>query len=412
MNVEFGVSSLISTLGLSSFVLGIGLGPAITSPLSEYYGRRPIYLVSWSLFIISTIPSAVAKNIETMASTRFFSGFFGGTFLSVAGGTVGDMFLPQEIQTPMAFVSLAPFVGPCTGPLIGGFINFHLHWRWTYYIMLMWSCCLMLLIVAFAPETYHPVLLRRKAEKLRRETGDDRYRSAMEKDDTVSKASAVATSVMRPVQLLLREPMCLCLNLYSAILLGILYLFFLAFPIIFREQYGMDLWQIGLTFLGIIIGMCVAATTSSIWTKIRGRLIQKKGTCEPEFRLPPAMLGGILIPVGLFWFGWTSRHNIHWMVPIIGSGVDAYAEYAASALASNGLTRCSFAAGFPLFGIPMYQALGLQWATSLLAFLTLAMMPLPWVFFKYGKHLRGKNWLLRGTQYDNMTEFWAMKSHL
>lgn len=321
MNPEFGVSSLVATLGLSSFVLGIGLGPAVISPLSESYGRRPIYLTTWLLFIISTIPSAVAKNIETIVITRFFSGFFGGTFLSVAGGSCGDMFPPHKIQTPMALVSLAPFAGPCTGPLLGGFINYYLNFRWTYYIMIIWAAVILAMIFFFAPETYHSVLLRAKAQRLRKENGDDRYHVPAEHSLPASKTRAVATSIVRPCQFLVFEPMCLCLNIFSAILLGILYLFFLAFPMVFRNQYDLNLWQGGLTFSGIIIGMCLAATTTQIWSRIRGSLLESHGTSEPEFRLPPAMAGALLIPIGLFWYGWTARPGIHWIVPIIGSSV-------------------------------------------------------------------------------------------
>ncbi|KAF5007706.1 hypothetical protein FDECE_5954 [Fusarium decemcellulare] len=414
MNAEFHTTTLISTLGLSTFVIGIALGPLLTSPLSEYYGRRPIYLVSWVLFLVWNIPSAVAQNIETMIIARFFAGFAGSTFLSVAGGTVGDVFAREQIQKPMSFVSLAPFAGPALGPLLGGFINYYTDWRWTFYVMLIWSAILMVSIVFLAPETYHPILLRAKARKLRQETGDDRYWAPMEKM-TQSVSTTIKLSLLRPFQLLFLEPMCLCLDLFSAILLGILYLFFGAFQLVFRTNHGMNLWQIGLTFLGLLVGLLIAAASNPIWANIRMRLLKKHeketgqvGGSEPEFRLPPAILGAIIIPPSLFWFAWTTYSSVHWIVPILGSCVfgcgtllvftgiftflvDAYPKYAASALAANSFARCSFAAAFPLFGIQMYEKLGYQWASSLLAFLTLAMAPFPWLFFKYGKTLRAKS---------------------
>jgi multidrug resistance protein len=321
MNPEFGVSPLISTLGLSLFVLGFAVGPAIASPLSESYGRKPIYVVCWSLFILFTVPSAAAKNIETITTTRFFGGFFGGTVLSAAGGTVADIFPPNNIQMAMALVSTAPFVGPCTGPLLGGFINYYLDWRWTYYIILLWSSTILVLVLFFMPETQHAVRLRDKASNLRQETGDNRYRAPMEMMAAASTVSTVRTAVFRPFELLIHEPMCLFLNIYSAILLGILYLFFVAFPIVFRAQYGMNLWQVGLTFLSIINGMCVAAVTGPLWSNVRQRLVKGLGGSEPEFRLPPAMLGGLLIPIGLFWFAWTASPDIHWLVPLTGCAV-------------------------------------------------------------------------------------------
>lgn len=315
----FGTPPLLRSLGLSSFVLGIAFGPLLTSPLSESYGRRPIYLISWSLFIIWIIPSAIARNIQTLIVTRFFAGFIGGTFLSVAGGTVGDVFSRDEIQMPMGIVSSVPFVGPSLGPVVGGFVNYHLCWRWTWYLIIMWAGVIWLGIVFFAPESYHPVKLRAKAEKLRKQTGDNRYRAPMSK--STNSRRAIVLSLLRPIQLLFLEPMCLCLNLYSAVLLGILYLFFGTLPLIFRTNHDMNLWQAGLTFLGIITGMCMATASSPIWSQIRERLLDKhelEGS-EPEYRLPPAILGGALIPIGLFWFGWTTYSSVHWIVPVIGS---------------------------------------------------------------------------------------------
>jgi len=122
MDEEFGNSRLVATLGLSTFVLGIALGP-FWSPLAEFYGRRPIYLASFLAFMIWLIPSAVAQNIQTMIVVRFFQGLAGSAFLSVSGGTVGDMFTRDDMQLPMAIFTLAPFIGPSTGPLIGGLVN-------------------------------------------------------------------------------------------------------------------------------------------------------------------------------------------------------------------------------------------------------------------------------------------------
>lgn len=83
----------------------------VMSPLSEFYGRRPIYIASYTFFLIWLIPCAVARNIETMLVARFFDGLAGSAFLSVAGGTVGDLFPKAQLSLPMAFYTAAPFVG-------------------------------------------------------------------------------------------------------------------------------------------------------------------------------------------------------------------------------------------------------------------------------------------------------------
>ncbi|PNP60175.1 hypothetical protein THARTR1_00199 [Trichoderma harzianum] len=414
MEAEFHNVREVSILGLSTFVLGIAVGPMLLSPLSEFYGRRPIYLVSWTMYLIWLIPSAVAQNIATMVVVRFFDGLAGSAFLTVSGGTVGDLFARHELQLPMAVFSIAPFIGPSIGPVLGGFINYFTFWRWTYYVLLIWAGVMWVAIIFLVPETYHPILLRNKARKMRKDTGDDRWLAPLEKTQK-TVAQAMVTSLLRPFQLLIFEPMCLSLCIFTAILLGILYLFFGAFPLVFGKNHGFNLWQIGLTFVGIGVGMVLGMLTDPVWFRIRARLMAKleqetgvPGGSEPEFRLPSAIVGSVLVPIGIFMFGWTTYASVHWIVPIIGSAifglgnllvfssvftflVDAYPMYAASALAANAFVRCSFAAVFPLFGTQMYNTLGYQWASSLLAFLTVAMMPFPYLFFKYGKKIRSKS---------------------
>ncbi|KAM0252872.1 hypothetical protein ACHAQJ_007502 [Trichoderma viride] len=414
MEAEFHNVREVSDLGLSTFVLGIALGPMLLSPLSEFFGRRPIYLVSWTMYLIWLIPEAVAKNIATVIVTRFFDGLAGSAFLTVSGGTVGDLFAKNELQLPMAAFTIAPFIGPSVGPLLGGFINYFTHWRWTYYVLLIWAGVMFFAIAFIVPETYHPILLRNKARQMRKETGDDRWLAPTEKvQKTVTQA--IVISLQRPFQLLMFEPILLFLCLFTAILLGILYLFFGAFPLVFGTNHGFNLWQIGLSFVGIGVGMIIGVLADPVWNRVRNRLIAKleqetgvPGSSEPEFRLPSAIVGSVLVPIGIFMFGWTTYASVHWIVPIIGSAifgvgnmfvfmgvftflVDAYPTYAASALAANAFVRCSFAAVFPLFGTQMYKKLGDQWASSLLAFLTLAMMPFPYIFFKYGKKIRSNS---------------------
>ena len=140
-----------------------------------------------------------------------------------------------------------------------------------------------------------------------------------------SIAETVARSLMRPVQMLVLEPMILCLCIYTAIILGILYLFFGAFPLIFRTSHRFELWQVGLTFLGILAGILFAAASDPAFGRIRSRLMAKAfaehgaGQSEPEYRFPAVMAGGLLAPVGLFWFAWTTMPEVHWLVPIAAS---------------------------------------------------------------------------------------------
>lgn len=164
------------------------------------------------------------------------------------------------------------------------------------------------------------MLLAQRARRLRKETKDDQYFAPLERTSR-SVLTALKHALLRPLQILFFEPMCLILDVYSAILLGLLYLFFGAFPLIFSTNHGFNLWQVGLSFMGLLISIPLAALTSPIWVRIRNRLAEKRGREEPEDQLPMVIVAAPLITGGLFWFGFTTYPSIHWIVPIIGSGV-------------------------------------------------------------------------------------------
>jgi MFS family permease len=224
-----------------------------------------------------------------------------------------------------------------------------------------------------------------------------------------SIAQTIRRSLYRPFLMLILDPMCLNLCLLSSLILGILYLFFGAFNLVFTNVYGFNLYQVGLSFFGMLVGMLFAIASDPFWQRNYLRLVRKNSNqSEPEYRLPPSIGGSILTIIGLFLFAWTIYPSVHWIVPIIGSAffgagtvlvfsgvftflVEAFPLYAASGLAANSFARSSFAAAFPLFGVQLYNKLGFQWASSLLAFLMLAMAPFPYIFFIYGRRLRQKS---------------------
>jgi multidrug resistance protein len=159
MEAEFHNRRVFSVLGLSAYVLGIGIGPMFLGPLSEFYGRRPLYLLSWIAYLLWQIPQAASNHIAISLVFRFLSGFSGSTFFTVPGGSIGDLFTKDELQAPMALFSIAPFLGPSLGPLIGGFINYNVDWRWTYYILIIWAFALWWCIFFLVPETYRKYTL-------------------------------------------------------------------------------------------------------------------------------------------------------------------------------------------------------------------------------------------------------------
>lgn len=256
------------------------------------------------------------------------------------------------------------------------------------------------------PETYAPVLLRRRAEKLSKITGKV-YESKLDTDQgKVNLKESFKVALSRPWLLLFREPIVFLLSLYMAIVYGTLYMLFAAYPIVFQQVRGWNQGVGSLPFLGIMVGM-MAAVAYSIYDNKRYVKVEEKhgGFAPPEARLFPCLIATVTIPVGLFWFAWTNYPSIHWIVCIIAGApfgfgmvlvflsimnylIDAYTIFAASVLAANSVLRSIFGAVFPLFTTYMYEGLGIHWASSIPAFLALACVPFPFLFYKYGPAIR------------------------
>lgn len=404
--VHFGVAEEVVILGVSLFVLGFAIGPLIWAPLSEIFGRRHIFTISFAFLTAFNAGAAGATNIQTLIILRFLAGCFGSSPFGNAGGTIADMFPASQRGIAISFFAAAPFLGPTIGPIIGGFLATGAGWRWVEGFLAAFSGALWLCIIFLLPETYAPVLLRRRAAKLSELTGKI-YRSKLDIErGPVPLGRTLKKALSRPWVLLFREPIVFLLSVYMSIIYGTLYMLFAAYPIVFQEVRGWSEGVGGLAFLGILVGMIIAV----IYTFPENMRYAKKCTettdrLPPEVRLPPSMVGGIALPIGLFWFAWTNYPTIHWVASIaagapFGFGmvlvflsvfnylIDSYTIFAASVLAANSALRSLFGMAFPLFTTYMYHNLGIHWASSIPAFLSLVCVPFPFIFYKYGAQIR------------------------
>lgn len=263
-----------------------------------------------------------------------------------------------------------------------------------------------ILCALVARETYAPVLLERKTQRLRKETGNPDLRSKL--DLGITPRELWKRSLVRPTKLMFLSPICALMSLYLSIVYGTLYLLFTTFTFVFEEKYGFSESIVGLVYIGLGVGMLLGlAILGTQSDPIMKRLAKKHndGKFKPEYRLPLLMYSGPFIPVGLFLYGWTTQYHVQWAVPLLGTlfvGVgmlaafmcintyliDAYSRYAASAMAANTVLRSIFGGVFPLFGLQMYGALGLGWGNSLIGFITVALCPIPFLFYYYGERIR------------------------
>ncbi|KAL9031942.1 MAG: hypothetical protein Q9196_000076 [Gyalolechia fulgens] len=407
---EFHTSQEVAVLGLAVFVFGFAIGPLAFAPLSELYGRQIVLFVTCGLFTVFNAAAAASQNIQTLIILRFLAGAFGSSPLTNSGGVIADLFPASQRGLALSVFAAAPSMGPTLGPIVGGFVGESVGWRWLEGVMAMFTGALWILGALTIPETYAPLLLRKRAAKLSQETGEV-YRSKLEVGRTKpSLAEGFKVALSRPWILLLREPIVLLLSIYMAIIYGTLYLLFGAFPIVYQENRRWSQGVGSLPFLSVLVGMLLAV----IYTIPDNKRYQRaerfaisRGAvgAPPEARLPPCMVGSLCLPVGLFLFAWTNYTRIHWIVSVtftapFGFGmvlvflsvmsylIDAYTVYAASVLAANSVLRSLFGAVFPLFTTYMYDRLGIHWASSIPAFLALACMPFPFLLYKYGPAVR------------------------
>ena len=321
--IEFSVSQEVVTLGVSLFVLGFALGPLLWAPFSEMYGRQIVFAGTYLCFMAFNAAVAGGQNIWSVLILRFFAAAFGSSPLTNAGGVIADLFNANERGLAMSIFSAAPFMGPVLGPIIGGFLGMTEGWRWVNGLMAIWSGVLLVVTACIVPETYPPVLLRRRAEKLSKLTGKV-YRSRTDIDQgKISLREAFSTGLKRPWILLFCEPIVLLLSLYHAIIYGILYMLFGAFPIVYRQGRGWNEGISGLPFVAVAIGVLLAITyvilvdNKQYMKKVNA---SGKGYTTPEARLPMCLVGGIALPIGLFCkFCPDGQHQKHSLTSVQGS---------------------------------------------------------------------------------------------
>ncbi|KAM3501380.1 hypothetical protein MY10362_005597 [Beauveria mimosiformis] len=442
-------SKELAAFCVSVYILGFAAGPMLFAPLSELYGRTRIYHIANVGFIAFLIGCALAPTLNALIIFRFLSGVFGSCPVTNGGGSISDMILQQHRGAAMAGFSIGPLLGPIIGPVVGGIVAERLSWRWVFWVLVILSSFLSLVFLAFSRETYAPVLLQRKTDRLRRENiinnnnhnNHNNHNAAAllrsKLDAGLTPRELFLRAILRPFKLLVFSPICAICNVFVGIAYGYLYIMFTSITPLFEQQYGFDGVRAGLAFLGLgvgsMLGVAYFSSASDGYIKKRAKeagelaadddedggggggggdgeevMARRRpsvGAIKPEYRLPPLRLGAVLLPVGLFIYGWTAQYKVHWIVPIIGTTimgvgnlvifmslqlylVDTFTIYAASALAANSVVRSLLGAVLPLAGGPMYEKLGLGWGNSLLAFIAVALIPVPWLFMRYGEFLR------------------------
>ncbi|KAF2757377.1 MFS multidrug transporter [Pseudovirgaria hyperparasitica] len=405
---------VIGQLMLSIFVLAYAVGPLILGPLSEMYGRVPVLQLANMFFLCWNLGCGFAQTSGQMLAFRFMSGLGGSAPLAIGGGLLSDVFTADQRGRAIGIYSLAPLLGPAIGPIAGGFITQNTTWRWVFWATTMACAVIQLFGLVFLRETYAPILLARKAARLRKETGNQALHTEYDSDLKFTKK--LSTALVRPSRLLGTQPIVQVLALYMAFLYGIMYLVLSTFPTLWEQRYHESIGIGGLNYISLGLGFTLGTQVSAPLNDALYRRLKRKnnGVGRPEFRTPIMVPGSILVPIGLFWYGWSAQARTHWIMPNIGAAVfaagtiicfqgiqtyivDSYTRYAASAVGAATVLRSLAGFGFPLFAPAMYAALDYGWGNSVLAFVGIAIgIPAPFMLWTFGERLRKRSQFAAG----------------
>lgn len=355
----------------------------------------------------------------------------------------------------MALFSGGALFGTGLGPLVSGFVAQNLDWRWVFWIQVITCGCLITAVTIFFHETRGSIILSRKAHALnawyesREQAGyigfdmlvpisssdpekletttttieSQRIRWKVKSDEErESITKMIGISVWRPIHLLCTEPVVFFFSLWVAFAWAVLYLTFGAITLVFETSHNFSLEHANAVFAAMMIGAILSTilscyqdrilahylVTSGAKTKNPSRLRRAIDLSSPEARLYFACLESALLPLGLFWFGWTQFPSIPWIVPALAVGcatmgiysiylatfnylADSYHRYASSALAAQSFCRNMLGGIFPLVTVQMFRHLTFQGAASLLGGVAALLTAVPWVLVFYGPRIRARS---------------------
>ncbi|KAH9899742.1 multidrug resistance protein 4 [Cubamyces lactineus] len=411
---HYGITSQTEIAAtLSVFLFTFAIGPLFLAPLSEIYGRTWVLHLGNLFFLGFSFGCAYSPTVADLIVFRVLSGFVGSAPIACGGGTISDLFSEKERASAMALYSLGPLLGPVIGPVAGGFIAENIGFKYIFVVVAGLCGVAAVIGIPLLRETYHPVIRLRRAKKM-----GDPEKAAKAHPHLIaehgSKAHRLWVDMTRPFILLTRSIICFLLSAYMALMYGIYYLMFAVFPDIFTGIYGFSIGIGGLAYIGLGVGFFSATLFGAYFAdQVYAHLVAKNGgKGKPEFRIPALIFGSIFVPIGVFWYGWSAQAHIHWIMPIIGTGIFGFGmmttflpiqlylvdtfTYAASALAAASVFRSMLGFAFPLFGSQMYDTLGLGGGNSLLAGLAIVLgIPFPIFLWFYGERMRARSSLAR-----------------
>ncbi|WVR03905.1 hypothetical protein IAU60_000904 [Kwoniella sp. DSM 27419] len=427
---EYGVEEeKIGVLIAGAYVLGLGTGPFIFAPVSELFGRIPAYYSSQVLYCVFFLGTGFSNHMATLIVLRFFCGVFGSVSPSLGVATCADVWEPSARGKPISIYGLGPIAGPVLGNMVGYWL-LPLGWRWAYYFWTIIATLNTVFMIIVMRETYAPIIkkimlyhqLHPKSSPPQSRRGLNPLRWLPDLSwmrHMVSRSDAVriyGQAFSRPPRLLFTNPVAFAFSIYYAYVYGVIYVFIVSLVLLFGQPpfsrpnlftYAWPRPILPLAYIPLGMGFGTAVAVGALYQdRIYKHLSKRNGDKgQPEYRLVLTQTGMVLMPIGLFIFGWTAQSERHWMGPFVGQYliglglmlafntlqnffVDAFYPYSAAAIASATACRSIIACILPLFTSDMFEKLGWGWGGTLLALVAMLGLPCPLIMFVWGKRLR------------------------
>ena len=319
---NFGTSEEEAQIFLSIFVLAFAFGPMVLSPFTEVFGRRPVWILSSCFYILWNTVAGFSRSPGLMIASCVLAGIGASVEFAVTQPVLSDCWIPEERGKSYAISTFIPLLGPAIGPIVGGVVTQSIGWRWTFWILSIYDAILVIIGILVLSETYEPILLSKQASQLRKSTGRP-YFTADADFESQNLGVKLSRSLLRPLRLLVTQPILQVVAIFLAYNFGILYIVLSTFATLWIQRYGQTESQSGLHYIALVIGYTIAAQVGGkVMDRLWGYLKTRSGeSTAPEYRVPLMVPGAVLIPLGLFLYGWSAERYTHWIVPDVGIGI-------------------------------------------------------------------------------------------
>ncbi|KAH9843316.1 putative mfs multidrug transporter protein [Teratosphaeria destructans] len=400
-------SKQATVLLVTIWELGEAAGPLLIAPLSEVYGRWPVFNVANTIFIIGIAFSALSTRPEMLIFSRFLTGCaVASNVLNPA--VVGDLFEPDERGSAMSLIMLAPLLGGAVGPAIAGAIAETLGWRRIMWMGLMLALLAELMFLTLFRETYKPVILRRKSESSSGTPIPEIDEPLLKNQKSAGSESAILTAIARPAKVFWSSAILQAISLQGGLTFSFFYVMSTTFPDILAGTYNFKPALVGTSFLSFSVGSFFGVVTCNFLVDYVYKHLSKKHGAIPENRLPLVVFAAFALPLVVALYGWTADQKwpvallivsvvlqgflcIGALVPVMAYVVDATGDYSASALTAVMIIRCLMGTFLPLAAAPLNDKLGYGLGIMSLAGLCLLMAIFPVLVMQYGRKWRQKS---------------------